>query len=64
MTGRVIGTNSSQLGRVPMETGIFKVPIQCLNTNADIQIKSDMSYPLAVINLLWAGTWVQKSRGV
>lgn len=64
MTGRQLGTQSSQLGKVPMETGIFKVPIQCLNTNADIQIKSDMSYPLALINLLWAGTWVQKSRGV
>lgn len=64
MTGRQLGTQSSQLGKVPMKTGIFKVPIQCLNTNADIQIKSDMSYPLALINLLWAGTWVQKSRGV
>ena len=64
MTGRVVGTNSSKLGKVPMETGIFKVPIQCLNTSVDITIKSDMSYPLAIINLLWAGTWVQKTRGV
>lgn len=64
MTGKILGTQSSQLNKVPVETGLFKVPIQSLNTNVEIKIQSDMTYPLALLNILWAGTWVQRSREV
>lgn len=64
MTARNIGTKSAVLGKVPLESGLFKVPIQSLNKNVDIIISSDTSYPVSLIDLFWQGTWVSRSREV
>lgn len=62
MTARKLGV--AILDEVPLQTGIFKVPIQSLNENIDIYVSSKLTYPVSLIDFLWAGTWVQKSRGV
>lgn len=62
MTARKIGV--AILDEVPLETGIFKVPIQSLNENIDIYVSSKLTYPVSLIDFLWTGTWIARSRGV
>lgn len=64
MTGRQIGFNSATLGHVPNDTGIFKFPVQSLNTNVQIDIDSELPLPLSLIGFLWEGNFVARSRGV
>ena len=64
MTARNIGTETARLGVIPCDTGIFKVPVQMLNTACMITIDSDMPLPLSLIGFLWEGSWVQYSKGV
>lgn len=63
MTARNIGRETATLGQLQSETGIFKIPVQALNTNVDITIESNLPLPLALIGFLWEGSWVQRSRG-
>lgn len=64
MTGRQIGMESATLGRIPDDTGIFKFPVQTLNTNATIDIDSELPLPLSLIGFLWEGSFVVRSKGV
>ncbi len=64
MTAKTLGTDSARVNELLKETGIFKVPIQCLNTNVNIDIKSDSPLPLSLIGYKWEGTYVPKSRGL
>lgn len=64
MTARNIGEASATLGRLPDSTGVFKVPIQSLNTNVQIDITSKLPLPLSLIGYLWEGTFVARSKGV
>lgn len=64
MTARNIGLETATLGRLPDDTGIFKFPVQTLNTNATIDIDSSLPLPLSFIGYLWEGSFVQRSKGV
>lgn len=64
MTAKVTGTDSARIGRQLSDTGVFKFPIQALNTNVDISLVSDRPLPISLIGFLWEGSWVQRSRGV
>ena len=64
MTARNIGLDTATLGRLPDDTGIFKFPVQSLNTNVEIDIDSDLPLPLSLIGFLWEGSFVARSRGV
>ena len=64
MTARNIGENNAILGALPDATGIFKFPIQSLNTNVEINIDSILPLPLALIGFLWEGSFAARSRGV
>lgn len=64
MTARILGMQSSKIGSLPSEAGVFKVPIQKLNTNTDIYITSVSTYPVSLINFSFEGTWVERSRRV
>ena len=64
MTARNIGFETATLGRIPRDTGVFKFPVQALNTNVDIEIDSELPLPLSLIGFLWEGSFVQRSRGV
>lgn len=64
MTARNIGEDSATLGRLPDDTGIFKFPVQSLNTNVNIDVDSTLPLPLALIGFTWEGTFVARSKGV
>ena len=64
MTARIITDRNDILGRVPCDTGVFKIPIQSLNTDATIDIRSDLPLPLSLIGFLWEGSYVARSKGV
>lgn len=64
MTARQIGFNSATLGEIPDDTGIFKFPVQTLNTNVQIDITSELPLPISLIGFLWEGSFVARSRGV
>lgn len=64
MTARNIGLETATLGRIPDDTGVFKFPVQALNTNVDIEIDSELPLPLSLIGFLWEGSFVPRSRGV
>ena len=64
MTTRQLGNPDTKLGVLPNSTGIFKVPIQMLNTSCTIEINSEMPLPISLIGYMWEGTFVQKSKGV
>ena len=64
MTARIITDKNNILGRVPSDTGVFKIPVQSLNTDATIDIRSDLPLPLSLIGFLWEGSYVARSKGV
>lgn len=64
MTARIITDKNNILGRVPSDTGAFKIPVQSLNTDATIDIQSDLPLPLSLIGFLWEGSYVARSKGV
>lgn len=64
MTSRNIGLSSGVVGKTPLNTGVFKFPVQSLNTNVNIDIDSKMPFPLSLIGFMWEGSFVQRSRGV
>lgn len=64
MTARNIGLDTATLGRTPDDTGIFKFPVQALNTSVQIDIDSELPLPLSLVGFMWEGSFVARSRGV
>ena len=64
MTARNIGLDTATLGRIPDDTGIFKFPVQALNTNVNIDIDSELPLPLSLVGFMWEGSFVARSKGV
>ena len=64
MSSRNIGLSSGVVGKTPLNTGVFKFPVQSLNTNVNIDIDSKMPFPLSLIGFMWEGTFVARSQGV
>ena len=62
MTPKTLG--SYTLGKIVEDSGIFRVPIQAVNTGYTAWIESDLPVPLSIIGYLWRGNFVQKSKGV
>lgn len=64
MTGKTLGTLTSTLGKIPSETGTFKVSVHSLNTQCKISIVSKAPLPVAIVGLVWRGNFIQKTKGV
>lgn len=62
MTGKRL--KDYQVGEIPNETGIFKLPVRSLNTAVTINIKSKSPLPVHLNGYEWRGTFIQKTRGV
>ena len=62
MTSKDLG--EYELAEVSWLTGVFRVPVQALNTAYTAWIESDLPLPLSIVGYLWRGNFVQKSRGV
>lgn len=63
MTARTVGMTSGTIAAIPNDTGTFKFPVQTLNTNCTITIESSMPFPVALVGLLWEGTYIKRTRG-
>lgn len=64
MSSRVLGTRSAMMGEEPSGTGIFRAPVQLLNTMARISIESDQPLPLSLIGYQWEGNYVARNKEV
>ena len=64
MTGKTLGTLTSTLGKIPSETGTFKVSVHSLNTQCKISMVSKAPLPVAIVGLIWRGNFIQKTKGV
>lgn len=63
-TPRLLGTTSSTLGLDPFNSGVFRVPIQQLNTITDIDIINNNPLNISLLGYDWECTFVQKSREI
>lgn len=61
-TGRILGTASATLNKMPFSTGQFKVPIQSLNTKCTISVETKEPTPIALIGAGWIGNYVRRTR--
>ena len=64
MTTRSIGTPSATLGLIQNDTGVFKCPIQTVNTGCKISIESDFPVSLSIVGLIYEGNFIPKTKGV
>ena len=53
MTARVLGNINNKVGKHPLDTGIFKVPIQGTNTDITVEITNDSPLPVALIGYVY-----------
>jgi len=62
MTNKEIGR--MVFGRVSLDTGTFRIPVQAENTAFTLTIESDMPLPLSLIGYTWKGSFIPRTRGV
>lgn len=63
-SGRVLGGDGGVTGEVNLATGRFRMPIQCRNTDAHIQIVCDSPLPASFTAAEWEATYTARSRKV
>lgn len=56
-TGQILGSSNFILGNPILESGEFKFPIQCRNTDVDIEINNDSYLPSNLISAEWEGVF-------
>jgi hypothetical protein len=60
-TGITIGTPTAIVGDIPISSGLFRVPIQCQNTQALIKIYSNSYLPCKFLGATWEGYYTRRS---
>lgn len=60
-TGVTIGTPTAIVGNIPISSGLFRVPIQCQNTQATIKIYSNSYLPCKFLGAVWEGYYTRRS---
>tara|TARA_B100001939_G_scaffold334642_1_gene335825 strand:+ start:5401 stop:7794 length:2394 start_codon:yes stop_codon:yes gene_type:complete len=63
-TGQVLGSSTFTIGKPNLESGTFKFPIQCKNTDAVIFISSDSYLPCNFLSAEWEGVFSVLSQRV
>lgn len=61
-TGKICGLPSATIGRTPMESGTFLVPIISRNEDIKITIENDSYLPSCYLSLEWIGDFVNRGR--
>ena len=56
-TGNVLGSSTFSLGTPNLESGTFKIPVQCKNEDAVIFISSDSYIPCNFLSAEWEGVF-------
>lgn len=62
MTARILGSVNNKLGSMPVETGVFKVPVHCVSKGVSLTLTSNDPTPLALIGAGWEGTFFRRSE--
>lgn len=63
-SGKTLGVDSASLGKVGIEDGRFRFPIQSQNTTVQIELVSDSPLPCAFMSADWEGFYVRRSKAV
>ena len=63
-TGQILGSSNFVLGNPILESGEFKVPVQCRNTDVDIEINNDSYLPCNFLSAEWEGIFSVLSERV
>ena len=61
-TGRLIGTSSSTIGSIDLQTGTFKVPVMSEATKVNIDIKNDTFLPVQLSSAEYEAMYYLRSR--
>lgn len=64
MTARILGSGKNKFGVMPLETGVFKFPVQSLSTNCRISIESNYPVPVSIIGAGWEGNYYRRSQRI
>lgn len=64
MTARILGSSKNRLGVMPIETGVFKFPVQSLSSNCRISVESNYPNAVSIIGAGWEGNYYRRSRRV
>jgi len=54
-TGQVLGSSKFILGEPILESGEFKVPIQCRNIDVEVELENDSYLPSSFLSVEWEG---------
>jgi len=64
-TARILGSGNNILTtQVPLETGIYKIPIYCKNTNLRLRILNDSPLPSNLISMEYEASFNERARRV
>lgn len=63
-TGRNLGISTTRIGVNNLYTGRFKFPVQDLNTEVVLSVKSDNAQPLNIISGGWEGLYTRRNSGI
>ena len=56
-TGQILGSSAFILGQPVLESGEFKIPVQCRNLDVEIEINSDNYLPCNFLSAEWQGLY-------
>lgn len=63
-TGQILGSSTFTIGQPNLESGTFKFPIQCKNTDSVIFISSDSYLPCNFLSAEWEGVFSVLSQRI
>jgi len=61
-SGRIIGSSANKLASIPIETGVFKFPVQSKNDMVTIDLVNDTYLPSAFLSAEWEAFFVIRSK--
>ena len=61
-SGRLLGSNSSVIGQINLDTGTFKVPVMSKSDRVDIDIKNSTFLPTRIASAEYEGIFHMKGR--
>lgn len=61
-TGRVIGSGTSRIGRVALESGTFKFPVMSKNDRVTVVLENDTFLPCQFLSGEWEGLYTIRSK--
>ena len=61
-SGRLLGSNSSVIGEINLDTGTFKVPVMSKSDRVDIDIKNSTFLPTRIASAEYEGIFHMKAR--